>query len=1064
MNGVLERSAVVRAVQSWWKQTWGGHAAAAAGKRHGSIRMQRTRPMEGRWKGASAGPTSWLGHAGRHLLGRLSSSLTLSSGGGQTSRVEIVNTTCRHHRRSTYGVEEDVENGRSGSRDSTDGDLGTSWSADGVSRGAGTEATPLLYRSAAAPLSGNTRIFPQSSSSSSSSSDDSSSSSSDDDAGHRTDGEEKTSHSVSPPIRSAAPPAASSVADDGSFTLSWIRGLRRRDANSSSTATAASSSSARAVEAAEESFRSASRLLAKSRARFARWLARQRRLQAARRAVLGERWRHRFSQRGDGGTDGARRSAAAEALEPFRASAENASAGVQSVVDVARVRSELERTLLGRTPSSWELALPWVASSAATAAAGGTGTDHDDNTDEPTQATERALVRAALQRAIDTATASRRLPNDPVEDGNMKKKGAATSLHDDATETTPLSRTAQRGRANADALAQLAASVRALVSLRAGGGIGASALWGEESNAAAGHSNVSTSDTPSIVSSRHLTYRTETRAEGGTAAEQLQQQEGGRNTTSATMTMTATVDESNAFRSLLLNTTHTPHDAAVRLAYEEIMREVCSAQVRREVDAVVGVRQGAADRALSQWVERLLLSELADLPSPPPQGVSAGILHTSSTATALAFTGILQHIRSRVPVSLSSLRLDDADRRALTSVYERHDSDVTAAALQTGGYTITYRQLASLSADTWLNDQVINNYLQLLCEDAEDRRRQQSQQQQLRHFDAHSKWMTAAPHSIASMGTHFYAKVELDLTLNAATGGVGGDGADPLPPLAANCATLRWLRRRQHLLEPFNAADLQCVRAVLIPVNIEAQHWALVAYYRDQRRWVMYDSMSRAERARQRGRVILERLSHVWREGQRHYGLPVDDSAATNADVKESNNLTVAAAYTPSSTEEGRSSAPASARRSPLDSLRPYGSIAELHRAAKRLRHQEEQLNERARQTEDGEGESIKLPRRDLLCLGNASLTSATVLPSSMLTDTEVEWFTDGFAHIPQQRNGYDCGVFVCQVAWCVAHGVAVSFTQRDVTLLRQVMMLELLSKKLLRRYPTEHTSSSADV
>ncbi|KPI84521.1 putative SUMO1/Ulp2 [Leptomonas seymouri] len=1024
MDGVLERSVMARAVQSWWRQTWGRPTSAAAGKSHASTRVQRLRHVGGTREAASSESLSWLVRTSCHVLGRLSESLALSSRHGRSSRVEVNASTGSHQRRSSHDTAKEEGEGRSGGRDSNMDDWGDAWSADRIRYDPGreeakTQAAATLLPSTAAPPGGHSPMPPYCSS-------DDGSSYSAEDVGYRREAEERGACSTSPPLTPSAE-------DDDCFSLLSIDGLRRPDASDPSTATAVSASSARALESAEESLRSTSRLLTRSRARFVCWLKRRRHRQLAKRATVGERrWRH-FPQQEHGDVD--------RACDADAAAVPDA----RNLADFARASSELERTMRQRVPSSWEQTLPRIATAA--------GGHSYRNAADAKSAPERMLVRAALQRAIASATASRRLQMDAAEGSNKE----VDTPHGDHPRAAPLSRAAQQEREHADALARLGESVKVLARLRVDRGTGAQSPLRADVAAVASLSAPSASVLPTILSSRHPTYLRQMRAEGAPSTEQQQQRAGNRNSKHATVAL----DEADAFRSLLVDTTHTPHDTAVRLAYEEIMREVCSVQVRQEIDAAVGVSRTATDRALSQWVERQLLRELANLHSTHPQGTSEGFIHksgSSSSATEIVFTGIMRHIRSGVPVSLSCLRLDDTDRRALASVHERKDSDTTAVSFRTAGYSITYRQLASLSADSWLNDQVINNYLQLLCEDAEDRQTQSSRQHQTPRVSC-TKGEAATHHRVISMGTHFYAKVESDVAQSAAAASsTGGRDADRLPPLASNSGTLRWLRRRQHLLEPFNAADTQSVRVVLIPVNVEAQHWALVVYYRDDRRWVLYDSMSRADRAQQRGHRILGRLSHVWREGQRHYGFPVDDSVVAHAEL-ECCNLIMAAAYTPSLV---RGKATAAARPSPLDSLEPYGSVEELHRAAKRLRHQEVQLGERERQMGGG---GLKKPScGEALHRAGASLTSATTLPSSMLSDTEVEWFTGGFVHAPQQRNGNDCGVFVCQVAWCVAHGVAVSFTQTDVTLLRQVIMLELLSKKLLRRYPTEHTSSSADV
>lgn len=51
---------------------------------------------------------------------------------------------------------------------------------------------------------------------------------------------------------------------------------------------------------------------------------------------------------------------------------------------------------------------------------------------------------------------------------------------------------------------------------------------------------------------------------------------------------------------------------------------------------------------------------------------------------------------------------------------------------------------------------------------------------------------------------------------------------------------------------------------------------------------------------------------------------------------------------------------------------------------------------------------------------------------------------------IPQQTNGYDCGVFMCQYALYLALGKPFDFTQRDMSTIRRRMALEISQGKLM--------------
>ena len=52
---------------------------------------------------------------------------------------------------------------------------------------------------------------------------------------------------------------------------------------------------------------------------------------------------------------------------------------------------------------------------------------------------------------------------------------------------------------------------------------------------------------------------------------------------------------------------------------------------------------------------------------------------------------------------------------------------------------------------------------------------------------------------------------------------------------------------------------------------------------------------------------------------------------------------------------------------------------------------------------------------------------------------------------VPMQRNGSDCGVFVCRMAECLAQGVRMEFTQLDMPYFRRLTVLELRQGSLAR-------------
>ena len=53
--------------------------------------------------------------------------------------------------------------------------------------------------------------------------------------------------------------------------------------------------------------------------------------------------------------------------------------------------------------------------------------------------------------------------------------------------------------------------------------------------------------------------------------------------------------------------------------------------------------------------------------------------------------------------------------------------------------------------------------------------------------------------------------------------------------------------------------------------------------------------------------------------------------------------------------------------------------------------------------------------------------------------------FQRAFPRIPTQRNGHDCGVFLCQIAKAVAFGHSLAFEEKDMKQLRDQMKGELI-------------------
>ncbi|XP_064458246.1 sentrin-specific protease 1-like [Ornithodoros turicata] len=60
------------------------------------------------------------------------------------------------------------------------------------------------------------------------------------------------------------------------------------------------------------------------------------------------------------------------------------------------------------------------------------------------------------------------------------------------------------------------------------------------------------------------------------------------------------------------------------------------------------------------------------------------------------------------------------------------------------------------------------------------------------------------------------------------------------------------------------------------------------------------------------------------------------------------------------------------------------------------------------------------------------------------------QWTMVVMRDIPLQKNGSDCGMFVCQYAECISRGASINFSQQDMPYLRRRMVYEILHKSLL--------------
>jgi sentrin-specific protease 1 len=77
----------------------------------------------------------------------------------------------------------------------------------------------------------------------------------------------------------------------------------------------------------------------------------------------------------------------------------------------------------------------------------------------------------------------------------------------------------------------------------------------------------------------------------------------------------------------------------------------------------------------------------------------------------------------------------------------------------------------------------------------------------------------------------------------------------------------------------------------------------------------------------------------------------------------------------------------------------------------------------------------------------------------SKLTNTPYkEWQIEIMENIPRQNNSYDCGVDVCQYAYCISRAVAFNFKQKDMFKIRRIMQEELATGQLYDRQLTSPT------
>ena len=68
----------------------------------------------------------------------------------------------------------------------------------------------------------------------------------------------------------------------------------------------------------------------------------------------------------------------------------------------------------------------------------------------------------------------------------------------------------------------------------------------------------------------------------------------------------------------------------------------------------------------------------------------------------------------------------------------------------------------------------------------------------------------------------------------------------------------------------------------------------------------------------------------------------------------------------------------------------------------------------------------------------------------SKITNTPYnEWQIEIMENIPRHNNSYDCGVYVCQYAYCISRAVALNFKQKDMIKIRKIMQEEFATGQL---------------
>ena len=93
------------------------------------------------------------------------------------------------------------------------------------------------------------------------------------------------------------------------------------------------------------------------------------------------------------------------------------------------------------------------------------------------------------------------------------------------------------------------------------------------------------------------------------------------------------------------------------------------------------------------------------------------------------------------------------------------------------------------------------------------------------------------------------------------------------------------------------------------------------------------------------------------------------------------------------------------------------------------------------------------VPNRQLSCLdflGKQNHTCLKAVKQFLDQASGHSYFIKEEESVPRQSTSYDCGVFVCLYARCLAKGLVLNFSQRDIPTSRNKIVNELLHNTLL--------------